>query len=122
MDARVAAGEMNSATRQGVNETSKERGKWGGAICLPGFSNTVGPPNEPSNILIGVNTNRGPISTSDVCGGPDGFSGSFSTIWKLRNQILLSSREKVRMWSMNGFSFRDVFGTEKVCGELAWSV
>jgi hypothetical protein len=85
---------------------------------IPGFSNTVGPPNEPSNILIGVNTNRGPISTSDVCGGPDGFSGSFSTIWKLRNQILLSSREKVRMWSMNGFSFRDVFGTEKVCGGL----
>lgn len=34
----------------------------------PGLENTVGPPNDPSNIRIGVRTKRGPISTSVVAG------------------------------------------------------
>lgn len=61
----------------------------------PGLENTVAPPKAPSKILIGVRTKRGPISTSDVSGGPLGLSGSFSIIWKLRNQIFPSRMEKV---------------------------
>lgn len=38
----------------------------------PGFEKTVAPPNAPSNILMGVKTKRGPISTSVVLGGPLG--------------------------------------------------
>jgi hypothetical protein len=80
----------------------------------PGLENTVAPPNAPSNILIGVNTNLGPISTSEVSGGPLGLIGSFSIIWKFLNQILLSTMEKVRMWSMNGLARRAVGGTPNI--------
>jgi hypothetical protein len=45
------------------------------------FSNTVGPPKEPSNILMGVKTNRGPISVKETWGGPAGWRGSFSMIY-----------------------------------------
>jgi hypothetical protein len=34
--------------------------------------------------------------------------------WKLRNQILLSRSEKVRIWSIKGFAFRAVDGTPKI--------
>ena len=57
---------------------------------LPGLENTVAPPNAPSNIRIGVSTNRGPISTSVVCGGPFGCSGSFSIIWTNNGHTLLN--------------------------------
>lgn len=92
----------------------------------PGLENTVAPPKAPSNIRIGVRTNRGPISTRDVATGPLGCVGSFSTIcnrlmigirtssllslagdggseggelrtWKFLNQILESTTEKVRI-------------------------
>ena len=48
--------------------------------ALPGLEYTVAPPKAPSNIRIGVSTNRGPISVSEVCGGPFGCKGSFSNI------------------------------------------
>lgn len=35
--------------------------------------------------------------------------------WKLRNHILLSTMENVRMWSMNGLARRAVEGTPKIC-------
>lgn len=57
---------------------------------VPGLENTVAPPNAPSNIRIGVSTNRGPISTSVVCGGPFGCSGSFSIIWTNNGHILIN--------------------------------
>lgn len=52
-----------------------------GEISIPGLENTVAPPKAPSKILIGVNTNRGPISTNEVAIGPFGTAGSFSIIW-----------------------------------------
>lgn len=50
---------------------------------VPGFENTVAPPNAPSNIRMGVSTNRGPISIRVVCGGPLGWAGSFSSIYNV---------------------------------------
>lgn len=47
----------------------------------PGLEYTVAPLNAPSKIRIGVRTKRGPISTSEVCGGPFGCKGSFSMIY-----------------------------------------
>lgn len=124
---RRAAGVTNSATggkgrssvsdevkhfhRALAREGTKEREK----RYSPAFSKTVAPENEPSKTLMGVKTNRGPISTSVVTGGPLGVIGSFSTIWKFRNQILSSRREKVRMWSMKGLVRREVLGTENIC-------
>ena len=56
--------------------------------CGPGFENTVVPPKAPSNIRIGVSTNRGPISTRDICGGPFGCRGSFSMIYSaIKNRM-----------------------------------
>jgi hypothetical protein len=57
---------------------------------VPGLENTVAPPNAPSNIRIGVSTNRGPISTSVVWGGPFGCSGSFSIIWTNNGHIFFN--------------------------------
>ena len=48
---------------------------------VPGLANTVAPPKAPSKIRMGVSTKRGPISTSDISGGPLGFKGSFSIIY-----------------------------------------
>lgn len=100
---------------------------------IPGFEKMVAPLNAPSKKRIGVKTNRGPISTRLVSVGPLGCRGSFSKIcwcrckrsepvylryrfptWKLRNQILPSSNENVKIWSMNGFALRAAGGTPKI--------
>lgn len=50
----------------------------------------TGPPNEPSKTQIRVNTNRGPISTSDISVSEyeeTFFPGVFSTICKINKSI-----------------------------------
>lgn len=58
-----------------------------------GFSNTVGPPNEPSKIRIGVRQKRGPISTNEISSlskgsKPGVFVAFFSTIYNSPHQYL----------------------------------
>jgi hypothetical protein len=54
-----------------------------GTIChVPGLAKTVAPPKAPSKIRMGVSTKRGPISISDISGGPLGCRGSFSIIYR----------------------------------------
>jgi len=48
---------------------------------VPGLANTVAPPKAPSKMRMGVSTKRGPISISDISGGPLGCRGSFSIIY-----------------------------------------
>jgi hypothetical protein len=50
------------------------------AAIVPGLEKTVAPLKAPSKMRIGVITKRGPISISDIWGGPDGCAGSFSGI------------------------------------------
>jgi len=79
---RVAAGVMYSIQGFIISEKLMER------INPPGFEYTVAPPNAPSNMRMGVRTNRGPISTNDICGGPLGCKGSFSIIWANNGQAV----------------------------------
>lgn len=77
----TAAGDTNSSVRViNVSHSALTRGRSNHSPNSPGLEYTVAPPNAPSNIRIGVNTNRGPISIRDVCGGPLGCKGSFSII------------------------------------------
>lgn len=57
-----------------------------------GFSNTVGPPNEPSKIRMGVRQKRGPISTNEMSSlskgsKPGVFVAFFSTIYTASRSI-----------------------------------
>ncbi len=83
---RVAAGVTNSVKCKVSHRVSTVPQRVipsrdnGAEAHAPGFEKTVAPPNAPSKMRIGVSTKRGPISTSDVCAGPLGCSGSFSKI------------------------------------------
>lgn len=59
---------------------------------VPGLANTVAPPKAPSKMRIGVSTKRGPISTSDISGGPLGCRGSFSIIYPEKNKRKYDSK------------------------------